>query len=145
MIEKIKALGDKFIESNIAEGYIYMLIKLPPNWSISNKIKDEYKVKIVPEENKRGLYFVTEIDNGFDAIFDAINFVIKYNEQLEKRIEMLNKKISELKELFSTLEIEELETFEFKYKRKEDKPLKRKYVKKTKNNNIEKDKQNDIS
>ena len=63
-------------------------------------------------------YFITEMEVGFDTVFDAIDYNIEKMMILEERSQLFKTKVEELKELFGDekISIESLRTLEFKYK-----------------------------
>ena len=114
--ERIVSLGDKFMGFNITSGYIYALINLPKKWSIPSEI-DDYNVKSVADNKSTGTYFFTEIVNGVDKVFDAIDHCVGVNKDAMERAQIFQEKIAELKEIFGdgTKTIEELRTLEFNF------------------------------
>lgn len=51
--------------------------------------------------SKNGTYcYITEVSNGIMPIFEEIDDTIRYNEEMEKKVELLKVKAEELKRLF---------------------------------------------
>ena len=116
--EKIKNIGDYFLGMNVAEGFIYITVKFPDGWKISNRLEEKYDVKAIKTENEIGYYFFTSMDVGFEKIFDAIEDTISFNEVAILKQELFIEKIKELQTLFENEPLDILETIEFKYKKK---------------------------
>lgn len=133
----IQKLGDYFVGMNVAEGYIYITVRFPHDWKISPKVEEKFNVKSVLTENGDGYYFFTTMENGFDKIFDAINYTISFNEVAAIKQQLFLIKIQELQEIFEEEPVEVLETIEFKYKKKKKKTSKEKDVNVVDDNNIE--------
>ena len=111
-IEKIKQY---FVSFNVIaeDDASYVLIRVPNNWTIpeAKTLRDAYSVEIVPKEE--GIYFLTEMKNGTDGLFDCVESVIKYNKNIEERKYLLTQKIQELSSLFATKELSALKTLRF--------------------------------
>ena len=52
--------------------------------------------------------YMTEAKNGVEPIFELIDDTIRYNEELEKKVELLKVKAEELKDVFATRSYDEL-------------------------------------
>ena len=126
--ERIANVKPYFLLFNISaeEDAIYAVAKFPDNWTVPDRsaLKSTYKVEIAPMNN--GICFATETKNGAECVFDALDYVIKFNRSVEERIELLRAKITELKDIFSKEDIEKLKTLTFVF----DEPKKRKGSKK---------------
>lgn len=119
-IEKIKPF---FIQFNIAaeDGAAYALVRFPNDkerWEMPTNalLKDNFKVEIGVRQE--GVYFVSDLNDGVDCIFDAIDYVIEYNRSIQEKSGLLIEKIQELKQLFISEDIERLKTLEFVMKDK---------------------------
>ena len=107
------------VENIDGEQVIYVVVKFPPKWFIVDGIEDKYGIVI--QENEIGEWiFITEFNNGFDTIFDAIDYNIGEMKIAQERADLLQKKIIELKEMFmdEDMPIESLRTLEFVWKGK---------------------------
>ena len=119
--EKIKELNGFFLGMNVAEGFIYITVRFPEEWKISNRINEKYDVKTVKTENGLGYYYYTSMDVGFENVFSAIEDTIEMNQMAVLKQELFMEKIKELQILFEDEPLEVLETIEFKYKKKKGK------------------------
>lgn len=112
--ERLLKFSEYNIGVNIYDGTVIISVQYPEKW------------KVVPFENdkienvvKDGIcYYGIPVNEDVDEVFDIIDTTIKFNKDLEKKAELFNKKIGELKELFVAETLEDLETLEFKIKRK---------------------------
>lgn len=118
MQKRIDKIKEYFKELNISGNIIYITVVFPPKWAISELLEENFKVKVVPRQDGQGIYFFTDLTNGFDKLFDAIDYTIEFNKQAQEKIELLMYKIEELKELFNNEDISTLKTLKFSYKKK---------------------------
>lgn len=116
--EKIEKLGGYFKKMNIAEGIIFLTVSFPHEWKISDKIADKYNVKVMPCENGSGYYFASELSNGIDNLFTAVNETITFNEVAGIKKALFMEKITELQRIFEDEQLDVLQTIEFKFKKK---------------------------
>lgn len=119
--EKIKNIGEYFLGMNVAEGFIYITVRFPDGWKVSNRLEEKYDVKAIKTENEMGYYFFTSMDIGFEKIFEAIEDTISFNEVALLKQTLFMEKIKELQILFEDEPLDVLETIEFKYKKKRGK------------------------
>lgn len=112
--ERIEKISQYFVSMNVAEGIIYALTKFPNKWRIPNEIPiDPYLTKTVYDKESGGYYFFIELESGFTPLFDAIDYTILINKEIEEKTNLLREKVDELKKLFSNESIEKLRTLEF--------------------------------
>lgn len=121
--ERIENLGTYFASMNVAaeNGIIYVQVKFPQTWGCSEVTEHNFNVKAVRDEMPGYFYFFADMTVGFDAIFDAIEFNIRFNEEAQAKVSLLREKIEELKKIFENEDITVLHTLEFKYKKKKPK------------------------
>ena len=113
--ERIFAISNYFVTLNCSkeEEAVYVLVRLPETWKITNetKLKENYGVQVGIREE--GCYFVGDINNGIQKVFDAIDYVIKFNLNAQERKALFEEKVEELKTLFRTEDLSRLKTLEF--------------------------------
>lgn len=114
MQNRINSIKEYFVGFNIAENVAYVKVVFPETWSVtSNEILDStFKVNSV-SDNDGGIYFYSDMNEGITNLFDAIDFTIEFNKDMERKSQLFLEKLEELKSLFSTLTLEELTTLEF--------------------------------
>lgn len=111
-IEKIKQF---FIGFNVdAQGGVsVLLVRFPQTWTIPDQhnLAENFGIQI--EARQEGIYFITELENGIDGLFDAVDYVIEYNQSIIEKSGLLKEKISELKDIFIHESIDKLKTLQF--------------------------------
>ena len=114
-IEKTKPY---FVSFNVMaeESVSYAVVKFPSGWATpdSNALLSNFKVQVAPMGQGQ-MCFASEIENGSECIFDALDYVIDFNKAVEERKALLHQKIEELKELFCSETLDRLKTLEFTF------------------------------
>lgn len=130
--ERINKLGEYFkgMQVSAENGIIYVTVQFQKGWACSEVTEHNFGVKAVQDETPGIFFFFTDMEVGFDKVFDAIEYNIKFNEEAQAKVNLLREKIEELRTIFENEDIDTLKTLEFKYKRKSSKVIKSK-----KNNN----------
>ena len=126
-IEKIK---DYFYDMKMSmeDNIVYVQTKFPPNWTISELLEENFKVRGVDSKKGTQIFF-TELDNGFERVFDAIDYTVNLNLSALERLELFKQKVEELKTLFDSEDIDKLKRLEFTFKKVNNKKPKIKKVK----------------
>lgn len=125
--ERIEKLSIYFDSMNIASenNIIYIRVKFPKGWDCSELTEYNFNVKSVKDEVPGYFYFFADLEIGFDKVFDAIDYNIKFNEEAQIKVNLLREKVEELKNIFEKEDIETLKTLEFLYKKKKNKQSKK--------------------
>lgn len=121
--ERIESISEYMLGFVYNGKEIVVNVKLPKEWDpLKDIIKEKLGVKIEPiAESPKGEYhFWVLKDAGFHIVFDAIEFVIKFNKTTQQKIKLLGEKYRELQKIFQDNNIETLETIEFSYTVKDD-------------------------
>lgn len=117
--ERIKKIHNYFKEMQIVtvdgEQVIYVSVLFPNGWVIDDKIEEKFNVTVNEGTQPNEFYFATEIDNGEDKIFDAIEYTIEKMQDAIERAQLLRNKITELREIFQNdnISIGKLRTLKF--------------------------------
>ena len=117
--ERIKKIHNYFKEMQIVtvdgEQIIYISVLFPNGWVIDDKIEEKFNVTVNEGTQPNEFYFATEIDNGEDIIFDAIEYTIEKMQDAIERAQLLRNKITELREIFQNdnISIGKLRTLKF--------------------------------
>ena len=112
-IEKIK---EYFSQFNVYYGLNVLIIKLPKKWLDFDYREMCYSQNITVEKSQNNeLVFTNDMNDGCDKLFDMIEEIIKFNEQIEKKTQLFKEKTEELKTLFSTEPYEKLQTLFFSF------------------------------
>lgn len=135
--ERIYKLGVYFDSMNLSSenGIIYIRVKFPKGWGCSELTEYNYNTKCVQDDMPGYFYFFAEMEVGFDKVFDAIEFNIKFNEEAQAKVTLLREKIEELKNIFENEDINVLKTLEFKLKKK-TKTIKKNKIEPTEKNDM---------
>lgn len=121
-IEKIKPYFDGMQVENLgSQQVIYVVVNFPDKWVIDDTVANKFDVSIAESEDVQNQYFFcAKMEQGFDTVFDAIDYNIEKMLSAQERTDLFKKKAQELRELFENLDIpiESLRTLEFTYKKK---------------------------
>ena len=96
--------------------YLSIDIELPNTWKIPKKFATEDKVVELTSKtpNKRGFSFVCEFDdNNVNTNLENVKNIIAYNKEIESKERLLQQKISELKQIFETTKLDNLQSLKF--------------------------------
>lgn len=126
--DRIKNISEYFIgmQMSTEDNVVYVRTRFPEKWVISELLEDNFKVRGIQDKKNNTQFFFTGIENGFDAVFDAIDFTIQMNKSALERLDLFKEKVEELKELFDSEDIEKLRRLEFVFKKPEKKQRKKK-------------------
>lgn len=109
MQKRIENVKEYFVAFNIAENTAYAQLRFPSKWDVpSNEILEENFNTRSAIESDGSVYFFSDMSNGIMNVFDAVDFTIEYNKDLEEKSELFREKIEELKQIFATKTLEEL-------------------------------------
>lgn len=109
MQKRIENVKEYFVAFNIAENTAYAQLRFPSKWDVpSNEILEENFNTRSAIEGDGSVYFFSDMSNGIMNVFDAVDFTIEYNKDLEEKSELFREKIEELKQIFATKTLEEL-------------------------------------
>lgn len=114
--DRIKKIGDMFLGFNIdvSQNAAYAVIRFPSKeWNLPDKntLKNTYNIEVAVQDGN--VFFVTEIENGVECLFDAIDYTIEFNNEAIERMNIFYEKLDEFKKLFATEKIENLKKLEF--------------------------------
>lgn len=115
--DRISSIKQYFRTMQADSNVIYVSVAFPENWKIYDTVEKKYNVVIRPGNDVGEYYFFANMDDGFDVIFDAIEYNIKQMKDGIERAQLLNAKVKELKELFSNkaISVASLRTVTFAY------------------------------
>ena len=102
--DRIKKVSRYFNEMKVGRtqgggSFIAVEMQFPANWVIVDNLKEKFGVDAYPHNGLT--YFSTSLDNGFDLLFDAIDYNIEKMKAAEERKRLLEEKSKELVSLFS--------------------------------------------
>jgi len=146
--ERIKNIEEYFLGMDVKDGLVSVAVKFPKKWMILEGLDEKYGIVIDECKNTEGspyakeqgsFYFAASLEDGFDVAFNAIDENIAVMKAAEERVELLETKTKELKELFADEEnsLEKLKTLEFTFRSELQLPKKRNQKRESDNNNGE--------
>jgi hypothetical protein len=112
----IQGIFEYLISIRKLKTYISVDIELPNTWKIPKKFVSEDKVVEITSktENKRAFSFVSAFDEDeLGLTINNIKNIISYNKEIELKEELLKQKISELKKMFETKDLDHLKSLKF--------------------------------
>lgn len=127
---RIENIKEYFKEMQIVtvdgEQIIYVKVLFPNGWIIDENINTKYNVTYDEGNYPGEFYFATEIENGEDNIFNAIESNIEKMKEALERAQLLKVKMLELKDIFQDEEntLNELRSLKFTWDKTEDKLIK---------------------
>lgn len=110
---RIKNIGEYFGVFNVNAGAVCVGVVFPDKWTLFDveTICNEFNVQIQVKDGTT--FFLCDINDGFDPVFDAVDFIIEQNRALEQKTSLLKTKVEELRSLFETEPLEKLQTLRF--------------------------------
>ena len=119
--ERIKKIEPYFKEMQIItvekEPVIYVVVEFPYGWVIDEELEPKFNITISKGEHSGEFYFCSEIKNGEETVFDAIEYNIEKMKEAIERAQLLSEKTKTLKELFEdeSISILQLRNLKFVY------------------------------
>ncbi len=116
LYEDIQGIFEYLVSVRKLKNYLSIDIELPNTWKIPKKFATEDKVVEITSKspNKRGFSFVCEFDEeNVDANLQNVKNIIAYNKEIELKERLLQQKISELKKIFETTKLDNLQSLKF--------------------------------
>ena len=117
--DKLKALAEYEVDFKFQKDWFVIGVTYKPQWMVVEP--DNPRIEYLETEGR--YYYGAPVDSiKVDEIFDCINETIKYNKDIERKMDLFNTKVEELQGLFANETFEDLMTLEFKFKRKKQTP-----------------------
>lgn len=103
-------------------------VVFPNNWKAYDS--QDGKIKVTPSDSNpnESYYYANSEDASYDDMFDLIEETIKANQDILLKLELLKKKIEELKEIFSSHSYDELCSLSFDFKQSRRKCVRKEKV-----------------
>lgn len=123
--QRIENIKEYFKEMQIVtidgEQVIYVIVNFPYGWVIDELLETKFQVTVQEGEYPNEFYFATNIDNGENKVFDAIEYNIEKMKDAIERAQLLKMKIAELKDIFQNenITLSELRTLKFTWDKTE--------------------------
>ena len=130
--DEIMMLGDYFRGIEYFNDALIVKVNFPPRWQVYPSV--DGSIKPAKSEKSVGEYYYYGDMNkvSLDDIFSLIKETIDANKDAESKIQLLNEKVTELKELFKRETFDRLSNLKFVIEEPKEKKPKRKYTKKKK-------------
>ena len=119
--DRINKLGGYFKEMQITSlnnmHVIYVVVRFPNGWIVDESVEEKFNVTVDNGGSKNEYYFCSDIENGEDHIFDAIEYCITKMKDAIERAQMLSEKTKELKDMFEdeTIPLSKLKALSFTF------------------------------
>ena len=103
------------VRTSSSDGIEYYMVSLTfgTKWKVEPVSHPEQTVMCAKVSNDGTYCYMTEVKNGLNPVFELVDETIRYNEELEKKVELLKVKAEELKELFASKSYDELVRLKF--------------------------------
>lgn len=116
MYNEFKEIFHYLVSVRKLKNYLSIDIEFPIGWKIPKRFVQEDKIleNTKMNENKRFFSFVCEFDqNILDNTINNIKNIISYNKEIELKEKLLKQKIDELKKIFESKNLENLQNLKF--------------------------------
>ena len=116
MYNEFKDIFNYLVSIRKLKTYLSIDIEFPITWKIPKRFVDEDKIMENQKvnEDKRFFSFVSEFNKiNLDKTVQNIKNIISYNKEIEMKERLLKQKIDELKKIFESKNLENLQTLKF--------------------------------
>lgn len=116
MYNEFKDIFHYLVSVRKLKTYLSIDIEFPIGWKIPKRFVQEDKIleNTKMNENKRFFSFVCEFDESIlDNTINNIKNIISYNKEIELKEKLLKQKIDELKKIFESKNLENLQNLKF--------------------------------
>ena len=116
MYNEFKDIFNYLVSIRKLKTYLSIDIEFPITWKIPKRFFDEDKIMENQKvnEDKRFFSFVSEFNQiNLDKTVQNIKNIISYNKEIEMKERLLKQKIDELKKIFESKNLENLQTLKF--------------------------------
>ena len=116
MYNEFKDIFNYLVSIRKLKTYLSIDIEFPITWKIPKRFVDEDKIMENQKvnEDKRFFSFVSEFNQiNLDKTVQNIKNIISYNKEIEMKERLLKQKIDELKKIFESKNLENLQTLKF--------------------------------
>lgn len=111
--ERINKISQYFRSMEMTNGVIIIKVQYNNKWGVYPSDDNKIKVAKSEETTNEWFYYGNFNDITVDDIFDLIENTIEMNLSAAAKLELLNSKFEELKNLFATESLERLSTLKF--------------------------------
>ena len=116
MYNELKDIFQFLVSVRKLKHYLTIDIEFPNHWKIPKRFVEEDKImeneKVT--DNKRFFSFVSEFnEKTLDSTISNVKNIISYNKEIELKEKLLKQKIDELKKIFESKNLENLQNLKF--------------------------------
>lgn len=113
--KRIGKIKKYFKELSVYDELNVVFMTFPTKWLDNDYTELSKKNNVVIQQKDGDLLFFNDMNVGLDPIFDVIDYIIEFNNQLEMKSTLFKSKIEELKNIFATESLDKLETLRFTF------------------------------
>jgi hypothetical protein len=116
MYKELKDIFQFLVSVRKLKKYLTIDIEFPSHWKIPKRFVQEDKIIENDKVNEgfRFFSFVSEFDEkNLNSVVSNIKSIISYNKEIEMKERLLKQKIDELKKIFESENIENLQSLKF--------------------------------
>lgn len=126
--DRMNALRPYFKGAEMYNEALIVRVVYPQNWKAYPS--SDGRIKVTPSDNdpNETYYYASMNESSYEEMFDLVEETVKANQEIALKLKLLREKGNELKELFSQLSYDELQTLEFVTKKAKQKRGRKKKV-----------------
>jgi hypothetical protein len=116
MYQELKDIFEFLVSVRKLKNYLTIDIEFPSTWKIPKRFVQEDKIVENQKVNDHNRFFsfVSEFsEENLNHTVDNIKKIISYNREIELKEKLLKQKIDELKRIFESKKLENLQTLKF--------------------------------
>ena len=129
--DRFKNNAAYFRGMEVINNTLIIKVQYQPKWGVFPSEDETIKVAKSEEVPNEYFYYADYMTVTIDSVFDLIEATIEMNLSAAAKIELLNEKFEELKQLFASESLERLQTLTFTMKEPKRKTSKKKTSKET--------------
>ena len=116
MYKELKDIFHYLVTVRVLKTYLSIDVEFPVGWKIPKRFVQEDKIMENQKvsNDKRFFSFVSEFDEeALNLTLNSIKSIISYNKEIELKEKLLKQKIDELKKIFESQQLENLQNLKF--------------------------------
>ena len=112
ILERINRLGELFNSIRITKDIMYINVNFPNKWVIPTNLPSYFSgIKRVEKDGYQ--CFCAEPTYDVDILFDVVDYIVKFNDEIEKKLALYSIALKNLKQIFNQEGLEKLSTLQF--------------------------------
>jgi cysteinyl-tRNA synthetase len=116
MYKELKDIFHYLVSVRVLKTYLSIDVEFPVGWKIPKRFVQEDKIMENQKmsNDKRFFSFVSEFgEESLTTTLNSIKSIISYNKEIELKEKLLKQKIDELKKIFESQQLENLQNLKF--------------------------------